>query len=523
MEKYLVKVKHIVPTLIYMLIGTIGITMLARWITFQTNILELKESIWSIWIPLILPWIPIIIWLRPRLRILIRKKESDKLQFFFQFITWFALGIPLFISQAYLNTALGEMANINNVEEISAHPKAVYYTIKDFVVVPKFGTSAEDVRASGKYNEHLEINLYFTLPIANVKDSVSLMPKYPCWYGVKYHRQISNKISPDEKEAKYQEFYKECIDKMRNYKYHDLKYFRRLPKSDDRDGFLKAIGRFFKGPPPAQTMILEPKTDSFEDRNGNKLAWTFGSMAIGLAFFLFCLIFPRYSVTELEHQHQGKKPQSDDIIDMLKYMIPKEPHFATSVILDINILVCLIMILSGVHILYPNGIELMEWGANRRYETTHGEWWRLVSSMFVHGGVVHLLFNIFGLVFASAFLEAIIGAKKFAMTYLVSGLVASFASILWHENTASVGASGAIFGLFGLILSFLITDMYIKKEMKRSILIMFGPYIAINLLFGLAGAGIDNAAHIGGLVSGFAIGLMLYMFSDKEQQESIDA
>jgi rhomboid protease GluP len=423
----------------------------------------------------------------------------------------------LFISQAYLNTALGEMANVNSVEEISEHPKAAFYTVKEFVVFPKFGTSAEDVRASGKYNEHLEINLFFTLPIAEAKDSVSLMPKYPYWYGVKFHRQISNKISVEEKEEKYRAFFKECIDKMKNYEFHNLHYFRRLPKSDDKDGFLKAIERFYKGSPPSQTMILEPKTDSFEDRNGSKLAWTFGSTVIGLVFFLFCLIFPRYSVMELERQHQGKKPEHDEIVDMLKYMIPKQPHFATSVILDINILVCLVMILSGVNILYPNGIELMEWGANKRFETTHGEWWRLVSSMFVHGGIIHLIFNIYGLAFASAFLEGLIGTKKFAMTYFVSGLVASFASIWWHENTASVGASGAIFGLFGLILSFLVTDMYIQKEMKRTILIMFGPYVAINLLFGLAGAGIDNAAHLGGLVSGFAIGIILYLLSDKGQ------
>jgi rhomboid protease GluP len=164
------------------------------------------------------------------------------MQLGFQFIAWATMGVSLFMSQAYLNTALGEMANVNTVEEISEHPKAVYYTIKDFLVLPKFGTSTDDVRASGKSNQYLDINLYFTLPIA--KDSMDHLPKYQCWYGVKFHKQISNNISTEEKEEKYREFYKECIDKMRNYKYHDLQYFRRLPKSDDRDSFLKAMSGF---------------------------------------------------------------------------------------------------------------------------------------------------------------------------------------------------------------------------------------------------------------------------------------
>jgi rhomboid protease GluP len=82
---------------------------------------------------------------------------------------------------------------------------------------------------------------------------------------------------------------------------------------------------------------------------------------------------------------------------------------------------------------------------------------------------------------------------------------------LWHENTSSVGASGAIFGLYGAILALLLTDAFGKGN-KKGILIFIGVYVVVNLAWGLTG-GIDNAAHIGGLVSGALIGPLLYQFS----------
>jgi rhomboid protease GluP len=502
MEKFLIKVRHIVPTLIYISLGSLATICLVRWSIFQFGWFELKEDIWRIWLPLIFPWIPITIWLRPKLRILIRKKEADRLQLGYQFLAWFVIGIPLFISQMYLNTAMGEMEEVTDLKAIQLSKRTRFVTIKKFEVLLEHGSSAEDIRTSGKHNQHLDINLYFVAPIVH---SVS-DPRFAYWYGVKFHKQISSRLSSTEKENQYKAFYRECIDKMNTYPFYELEYFTVAEKSDDKTAFLKAIER--KMQMKIAPVILLPETEKFDGRNGNKLFWIFGSLGIGLIVFTLFLALPRYSTLELERQRKGVKPKSDEVVDMLMYLIPKEPHVATSVILNINILVCLAMIFSGVHIMSPNGVELMEWGANRRVEAMGGEWWRLITSMFVHGGIVHLLFNMFGLYLGSTFLEILYGAKRYALVYLLSGLTASIASIVWHANTASIGASGAIFGVFGAIASFLITDHF-TKEGKRALLIMFGPYVGINLLIGFAGWGIDNAGHLGGMAGGFVVGFIL--------------
>jgi rhomboid protease GluP len=230
-------------------------------------------------------------------------------------------------------------------------------------------------------------------------------------------------------------------------------------------------------------------------------------------FFIFCysllLMVPRYSLRALEESHEKKKSQQNDLKEFLNYLVPKQPHFVTSIILDACILVMITMLLSGVNPMSPNGEELIQWGANRRPDTIDGQWWRLVTSMFVHGGIVHLIFNLYGLVMGAMFLESMLGPVRYAIIYFVSGIVASVASIVWYPYVASVGASGAIFGLFGANIALAFTD-HLSKELRSSLLRMFGPYIVINLLWGLFSQGIDNAAHIGGLVSGFLIGLIIF-------------
>lgn len=512
MENYLEKLKHILPTFLTVTLGTIFGTALLRWgLSIQLELIDIKLEIWEIWLPLILPWIPMTFWLRQKLRILTFKGDNDKGRLFFQLMGWGTMLSAMIVSQSYLTKATGKLITIDKPTEIETAEKAKFYKIKEFDVVPMYGASFTDFRASGKYNQHLNFNTYFACPI--VDDSTVLptsVPKY--WYGVSFKEQISNKISPAEKERKYNHFFQECLKKMNSYEYYEFEYLERLSNSEARDGFFNAIKTRITDGSQAEFIILQPQHETLSERAGNKVAWTFGSFGIGLSVFLFSLIWPGYSQSEHRRQRQGKSKTKDDLVEMLKLLIPKGDHFATSVILDINILVFILMAICGVHILYPNGIELLEWGANRKRETMGGDWWRLVSSMFVHGGFMHLILNIYGLWLAAIFVEPILGRKKYFILYGVSGVCGSLASIWWYDNTISVGASGAIFGLYGAILGLLLTNAF-PKEGKRGILTMIGVYVVINLLWGLTG-GIDNAAHIGGLLSGALTGLILYQIDN---------
>lgn len=501
-----------------MTFGTVFGLGFIRWLfCLQFSIIDIKEEIWILWLPIIFPWIPITLWLRQRFRILTFKGDTDKGRFFFQIISWGVLTAMLFVSQGFLTSATGKLKELSTIQDIDKTEKARYYKLTNFSVDPYFGGSYTDFRQSGKYNQHLNFDIYFVTPILqDTSERINNIPKY--WYGVKFKEQISNKISTEEKEKKYEAFYNECIDKMNKYNFHSLDHFERKPTSDDRQNYLKAIEARTKQTADDSFIILEPKHERFEDRNGNKFAWIFGSFGIGLSILLFSLIWPGYSETERKRFLTGKKPKQDDLVDMLNYLIPKGGHFATSIILDLNIIVFLFMIFSGIHMIYPNGMELLQWGANRRLETTDGEWWRLLTSMFLHGGIMHLFLNICGLVIAAIFVEPLLGRRNYFILYIVSGLCGSLASIWWYPNTISVGASGAIFGLYGAILGLLLTNAF-PEGGKKGILMMIGIYVGINLLWGLTG-GIDNAAHIGGLLSGALIGIILYKL-DGGQKNSL--
>lgn len=509
MKNYWIKFRYIVPTFLLVAFGTTIAVLIFRWIfTINSEILPIKEDVFHIWLPLVLPWVPITIWLRPKVRIVKFKKGGDA-PMLLQFIAWITIVAMMIISNDYLKTATGKISEVNTIDEL-AEFDVRYLKLNQIELDRQFGSAHTEFRASGKYNEHLNFDSYFVYPFKKGNSS----EKFKYWYGVKFHEQISNKIEPEEKEKKYQVFFEQAVRDFESYKFSEPNYFEILLHSDDRDGFLNAVKRQaqFASPEP---VIIEPKDGIYSERNGKKLEWIFGSFGIGFGVFLFALIFPKYHAAEHERQSKGIKPKSDDLIDMLKFLIPKNEHFATSIILDLNILVFVVMVVSGVHIISPNGLELLEWGANRRTETTNGDWWRLVSSMFLHGGIMHLFLNVYGLVIAALFVEPIFGRVKYFILYFSSGICGSLASIYWYENTISVGASGAIFGLYGAILGLLLTNAF-PKDVKKPILMLIGPYVGISLLFGLTG-GIDNAAHIGGLISGAVMGVILYLSNNQTQ------
>lgn len=181
---------------------------------------------------------------------------------------------------------------------------------------------------------------------------------------------------------------------------------------------------------------------------------------------------------------------------------------ATTVIIGANVLVYILMALTSQTLRDFSGETLLLWGANYGPETLNGAWWRLLTSTFLHGGVLHLLFNMNALYVVSPYLEPVMGWRKYSLIYLTAGLAASLASVFWNPIVLSVGASGAIFGMYGLSMA-LITRKVYPPEFGRQFLKSNALFIGLNLVWGFTSTNIDNAAHIGGLVSGFLIGFLV--------------
>lgn len=191
----------------------------------------------------------------------------------------------------------------------------------------------------------------------------------------------------------------------------------------------------------------------------------------------------------------------------LSIFVPRNGYFVTPILLNLNLLVFILMVSMGVSAFDPDGESLIRWGANFKPITTAAEPWRLLTNCFLHIGILHLLLNMYALVFIGAILEPYLGKTRFAVVYLLAGIGASAASLWWHDMTISAGASGAIFGMYGVFLALLTTD-FIHKDIRKSLLTSISVFVGYNLLNGLKG-GIDNAAHIGGLLSGLIMGYAL--------------
>ncbi len=137
-----------------------------------------------------------------------------------------------------------------------------------------------------------------------------------------------------------------------------------------------------------------------------------------------------------------------------------------------------------------------------------GEWWRLLSAMFLHGGMEHLALNMVSLFIVGRMMELYFSRSVYLLLYLLSGIVGFLVSMVVHPMTVSIGASGAIFGIFGAIGGLMLFHRQRLGERFRLFMQEFGAVLALNLLFGILIPGIDMSAHIGGLTVGFVGGYL---------------
>ena len=186
------------------------------------------------------------------------------------------------------------------------------------------------------------------------------------------------------------------------------------------------------------------------------------------------------------------KHNQEDSKKVEKVFKPKFPT-VTYAILAINIIVFIIPLLYGQS--EAMVAQFCVHGPSIRY----GHYYRLFTGMFLHGSIFHLIFNSYALYVIGSQIESFLGKFKFLIIYLAGGLMGSLFSITFNGNAASIGASGAIFGLMGALVYFgYHYRVYLGNVIKSQII----PLIVFNLVLGFVMSGVDNSAHIGGLIGG---------------------
>ncbi|MGL5380889.1 rhomboid family intramembrane serine protease [Clostridium sp.] len=203
------------------------------------------------------------------------------------------------------------------------------------------------------------------------------------------------------------------------------------------------------------------------------------------------------------------------LVPIIDYMVKSDTSEKVSIkeykltyfLMTVNILIYIISMIISRNIFDIDAYTLIHLGAKVNELINEGQVWRLITSAFLHGGLTHILFNMFALKIVGTQVEKIYGIKKYAIIYFTSALGGSLLSYLFAPNSISVGASGAIFGLLGAMLVFAFKEKEnIGKQFMNNIL----QVIILNIVIGLTVSNIDNYGHLGGLIVGVIMSFLLF-------------
>jgi hypothetical protein len=365
MEQFYAKLRLIFLPFLIITACTISIYTFLDWLFMvKLNLFKADEVVINLIIPMGLPWLPLLIWLRPRLKLLKLNVSGRRNPIGgFIYLCGITMIFPIVISQSYMLTATGKLTKLDYMSQIDYKPPTKYYSVKHAYIAKNMVHFRTIFSVSGKGNNNFDMTIYAPMPIfdhlfpdtnmitvmrnnLNAKglviingklntmqqlkklpaDSIHamrylnpslVMPKYgdtgkfgalliltrgykvkselpqpkiapAAWLAVKYAKTISNGFTRTEKDRRYREFAADCESDFRHKQFDDFVYLDRIPYNKDLQHYLDAIsikGDVADGFP----ILLSPVHDSYANKNGNKLAWIFGSFGVGAVIFLIIL------------------------------------------------------------------------------------------------------------------------------------------------------------------------------------------------------------------------------------------
>ena len=264
-----------------------------RWWLFTGDhpLLEVHEEMWELYIPAFIAFVPI--WYFMKFKRLTFSKSPYARVELLQLVGYFTLFGMLAISQAYFSTFESSLVRVKDVTQIEQMKEARYYKIDTFAVHKPIGGVYYTSIVDGRFQSNLKFNVYFVNPILTHKRQIIVStPRF--WYGVKFSKKISNYLNNQEKQKRLQAFYQDCMNKMMKYEFQNLDHFELKPASNDRDCFRIAVKNAIQKPVNDDFLILEAKNKAFENKDYQKIVWTFLTYLIGCAIYMLALIIPGY-------------------------------------------------------------------------------------------------------------------------------------------------------------------------------------------------------------------------------------
>lgn len=465
-----------------------------RWVVVDEFFLEFS-------LPALLLGILAVVFLRRRLKII----KSDKGTGGMLMIVIGSIMATTMVAMSYITKAGYELNKREFASQVKGLGDEKYFAIQNLLVDTAARLKYFETTVTGRQSQSLELELFIAAPVYD-----SVVPKDttkpPAWYTNYYKKTISNTLDFWDKSDAFKDFLARSDSEWHAQFTETPVYFENMPRNFKRYGIEVAIEKRFENVED-DAVLLSPCFEAFEKRTGNSFLWIFLSFIIGSGVFSAFILSMRVSQMELYRYEKGEPPGEDNLKWLKEFLTPEGTHFTTA------ILIHLIWIYYAIYSLVfadfiPSGSELLSIGAMSGHTIAEGEYWRLITSIFVHTNFYHVGYSLVGLGIVGHLLEEHLGRWRMAGIFILTGLIASICSVWYYEGFVSCGASGAIFGLFGTSIGLLITKaLPSAARLTHFVVLVF--YVGISLIVGFFTPQVGNAAHVGGLLSGVLIGVLL--------------
>lgn len=486
---------------------------LFNWQIIQNLRLPLDKDLVAFWFPFILSGGLVYVLIRPRLRSL-RLSEKRNVPFLYAMAAVLITTIPTVIAQSYVAKASGRMTRVDNASEIPSVAASKFYSIDTAVCLDRRNTHGTlTVQPAGSNNSELEFEAYAAVPVCADRAG-----RTPFWIGIEYSETFHNDPWGSANKARYESFVRRSTKMLDGEDPRLYRYFQRVETGQAQRNFEKALRKAGVPTDPPPT-ILVPHRERFEQRTGNSIRLALETLGWGILAWLVLSLLP----TVDHHKISARETREHSPSVVAAFLVPRRDAYGGAILLDLNIVVFLAMVFAGLGVASFQVDDLIDWGASYG-PLDHGVGlFRLISSQFVHGGLMHLASNLYGLLFAIIFLLPVAQNMRLILCYLVSGLGGAVASLLVHPNAVSVGASGSIMGLWGTVLILVLLKDRRVAPLARPILFNVAIFAGLTLLLGAIDPQVDNAAHIGGLITGMLLGALIFLWDHSTGQEKLSA